>query len=87
MKIELDARDMDVKENAHAYLQEKLKFPEYYGKNLDALFECLCELHETDLIILHSGEAQNYYLKMIEVMKRAERENEGFRIFFRRETE
>ena len=34
---------MTSKEDLHTYLAKKLAFPAYYGKNLDALHDCLCE--------------------------------------------
>ena len=40
MEIILDARCMGSRKEAHEYLREKLDFPEYYGQNLDALYEC-----------------------------------------------
>ena len=33
-----------IKENGHDYLAEALDFPDYYGKNLDALYDCLTEI-------------------------------------------
>lgn len=82
MNVVLDARCMDTKESAHAYLQEKLEFPEYYGKNLDALYECMCELSDKELIILHRREAQNYYLRVESVFRKAEEENKELNIQF-----
>ena len=35
-----------IREKGHDYLSEALKFPDYYGKNLDALYDCLCEIEE-----------------------------------------
>ena len=46
MKVILDGRKMTDKEATHEYLQEKLQFPEYYGRNLDALYDCLTETEE-----------------------------------------
>lgn len=46
MKIVLDGRKMRDKAATHAYLKEQLRLPEYYGNNLDALYDCLTELTE-----------------------------------------
>ena len=40
-----------IKEEGHDYLMEALNLPDYYGKNLDALYDCLCEIEcEIELI-------------------------------------
>ena len=40
-----------IKEEGHDYLMEVLNLPDYYGKNLDALYDCLCEIEcEIELI-------------------------------------
>ena len=48
----LDAKEMAEKEKMHEYFTKKFGLPEYYGKNLDALFDCLCEINEPTLIKL-----------------------------------
>ena len=45
----------DMKENPHEYIKEKLDFPDYYGENLDALYDCLCELSNKIIIIKDSS--------------------------------
>ena len=48
----LDAKKMAEKEKMHEYFANKFDLPEYYGKNLAALFDSLCEINEPTLIKL-----------------------------------
>ncbi|SFN63139.1 barstar family protein [Proteiniclasticum ruminis] len=53
-KVHLNGKRMISKEVTHAYLKRKFNFPDYYGKNLDALWDLLTTLgKDTDIIILH----------------------------------
>lgn len=43
-----------IKKDGHDYLKEVLGFPDYYGKNLDALYDCLCEIGvETEIVMIN----------------------------------
>ena len=53
----LDAKKMVEKEKMHEYFAKKFDLPEHYGKNLDALFDCLCEINEPTLIKLKNENA------------------------------
>ena len=53
----LDAKKMAEKEKMHEYFTKKFDLPEHYGKNLDALFDCLCEINEPTLIKLKNEDA------------------------------
>ena len=55
--VSLDAKKMVEKEKMHEYLAKKFDLPEHYGKNLDALFDCLCEINEPTLIKLKNESA------------------------------
>lgn len=53
--MELDGKL--IKREGHDYLKEALNFPDYYGKNLDALYDCLCEIGvETEIVLINSEE-------------------------------
>ena len=45
MKYILDGKKMVSREETHVYLKETFGFPDYYGKNLDALHDCLTEIY------------------------------------------
>lgn len=77
----LDASRMREKETAHDYLKQMLSFPEYYGNNLDALYDCLTELDETEVLFVNLEEtAQSYFPKLLSVFREAEEENPNLRI-------
>ena len=50
-RVHLSAAGWDTPEKAHRDLAEALNFPAYYGKNLDALYDCLTDLPDTRLVI------------------------------------
>ena len=55
-RIRLDGKKMTDRKTAHEYIAGKLSFPEYYGKNLDALADCLSEISEDTYIKLINTE-------------------------------
>lgn len=44
MLIELDCAFLTSRKDAHDYLQQLLQLPEYYGRNLDALYDVLTSI-------------------------------------------
>ena len=50
--IILDGSRMTDRESLHGELKKKLRLPDYYGGNLDALNDCLGERRERDLIVV-----------------------------------
>jgi len=61
--VSLDAKKMVEKEKMHDYLAKKFDLPEHYGRNLDALFDCLCEINGPTLIKLKNENALEAGLK------------------------
>ena len=58
--IVLDGRKMTDREATHLYLKKKLDLPDYYGKNLDALYDCLCETgNPVQIIVSYVQEMQD----------------------------
>ena len=74
----IDCENLLQKEQAHLYLAQILDFPDYYGRNLDALFDCLTELGECTIILkgehmLHQTDC--YGVKVLQVFEEATQAN------------
>ncbi len=55
-RITIDLAEAKDKEGLHFLLKEKLGFPDYYGNNLDALWDLLNEItEETELCFASFG--------------------------------
>lgn len=69
-KMQIDGKL--IKKDGHDYLMEALNFPDYYGKNLDALYDCLCEIN-CEIELINSEEVDR---NILDTFIDAERENE-----------
>lgn len=81
MTIDLDCSKMNIRENAHEYLADKFDFADYYGKNLDALYDSLTDICEHTMIKINvcnmvRDKCDEYLEKIIETIKDAAEENE-----------
>ena len=72
MKYILDALKMKTKTEAHPYLKEQLELPEHYGCNLDALYDCMSERDDIEVVIQNMPEGKTYVSKIVNVMKDAD---------------
>lgn len=84
-RLSLNARRMTTRELAHAHLKERLRLPDWYGGNLDALHDCLGDFGEPTRIILRfAPELERslgaYGTKLIRVLEQAVEENPNLRL-------
>lgn len=79
-KITLDFENISGKEEMHKYLAEKFEFPDYYGGNLDALFECLTDIAEPTAVNIVNA-INDYDEQIINVITSAEEENDNLAVF------
>jgi len=80
MQIELDCARMTSRGAAHDYLQEKFCFPDYYGRNLDALYDLLTSRGEiVTIVLVNSCKAEEnlggYGAALISTIREAAEEN------------
>ncbi len=50
--ISVDCGEIHSRQELHSRLSEALLLPEWYGNNLDALYDCLTDLHTETAILL-----------------------------------
>lgn len=79
-KIYLDFENISGKEEMHKYLAEKFEFPDYYGGNLDALYECLYEITMPTAVNIVNV-SDEYSEKIKNVIMAAEEENDQLAVF------
>lgn len=81
-QIILDGNLLGDISQVHDYLKGMLEFPEYYGKNLDALYDCLTDLVDVEITITAPEEDGAIFQKVLRVFKAADRENENLKLIF-----
>lgn len=76
----LDGMEIEDRKQLHAVLADSLGFPEWYGRNLDALCDCLTDLREeAEIRLLHreilEGRLGHYVQALEKVLHIAEEAN------------
>jgi ribonuclease inhibitor len=87
-RIRIDAARLTNREDMGVYMKQAFSLPEYFGKNLDALKDCLEEVdEETDVVLdrecitIMCGNPYAY--KVLLVLGRAAENNPNLNILFR----
>ncbi len=85
-KILLDFKITETPEQVQDYLALEFDFPDYYGRNLDALYDMLTELGEDTCVgIFETGEERRidrYMARVKRVFKDAEQDNPHLCVIF-----
>lgn len=79
-QITLDGALLSDAAQTHDYLKERLQFPDYYGKNLDALYDALTDLHDTQITITAPKKDEANFQKVMRVFHAAAGENESLKL-------
>lgn len=85
MRAVIDGGTIGSREALHRALRETLSLPEWYGKNLDALYDCLTDLREpVELEVTNATKLceslGGYALALLHVLRDSERENENLTV-------
>jgi RNAse (barnase) inhibitor barstar len=81
----IGANDFDKKKEALGYIASELDFPSYFGGNLDALFDCLCDIEDKVNIAIDPievDESPDWYEALYDTIVDAALENENINLFF-----
>ena len=74
--ITIDCTLIPDKATLHQALAQALNFPDYYGNNLDALYDCLTDIREdTTLALRHFNSMDSFRGGFLAVLEEAEQEN------------
>ncbi|NJL76054.1 MAG: hypothetical protein HC892_14575 [Saprospiraceae bacterium] len=92
MEIILDGNNIKTVEDFHREIKNVLDFPDHYGNNLDALWDCLTSWIEAPLVLIWKDFEKSksclgeFADKAISVLKDAEKNVEGFKIKWNNES-
>lgn len=77
----LDGRRMKDRDALHERVKTAFQFPEYYGRNLDAVWDLLSTWSTPlDIFVMHSEELDNYGLGFLALLRELEKEQPGIRV-------
>ena len=76
MQVFLNGYDITTREQLHDALSEALELPEWYGRSLDALYDCLTDLSVPTTIHVEHWPQEDYLQRALTVIQDAAEENE-----------
>lgn len=82
VEIVLDGQVLQSPEDVHDRFAQALDLPEWYGRNLDALFDLLCDLLPVRLIFDHTEVLEAYGQAALETFRDAAKSNPGLELVF-----
>ena len=83
MDYHIDCATIGSAAELHQLLAETLSFPDWYGNNLDALYDCLTDLSEnTHLTLANWTDAEPFIWGFHRAMADAEQDNPNFTVTF-----
>ena len=89
MQITLQGKEITTIEDFHKVVKRDLQLPDYYGNNLDALWECLTGWVATPLTIIWLDLEESKAMlgpainRIVDTFNDAEKKVEGFKIEYR----
>lgn len=83
-KIKIDCKKIKTKEEFHHVIARKMDFDDYYGGNLDALWDQLTQEGEFKISLINSKylviNLQEYGEKLLDLFKELEKESDKYKI-------
>ena len=83
MQIHLNGNDITNREQLHDALSEALELPEWYGRSLDALYDCLTDLSVPTTIHVENWPEEDYMQRALACCGTQRRRTSCFRCAWR----
>lgn len=84
MKIKIDCKKIKTQEAFHSFMKRRFDFPNYYGENLDALWDCLTEKRDLHIKLIDSRwliyNLGDYGQKILDLFQDLKEENDNYKI-------